>query len=136
MKLKIVIFLLFLLPKLVLAEWVLPIPDGGGVKTSKPSIQGKIIEISNNTIKLQKDIPGKVSTIVDHLTYNNQTTFFFYSGGILFPDELSSGQYIWIWYITENPKMAGNPPIAAVIMLWSTNIKDVPANKAKWRFVK
>lgn len=136
MKCKIVIFLLFLLPKLVLGEWVLPIPDGGGVKPSKPSIQGKIIEISNNIIKLQKDVPGKVSTIVDHVTFNDQTKFFFYSGGILFPDELSSGQYIWIWYITENPEMAGNPPISAVIMLWSTNVKDVPANKIKWRFAK
>jgi hypothetical protein len=114
------------------ARWTLPVANGGGEDPSPPSVQGYITDVSPSAITLKPDRrDGKASKpVIARLA--KQTQFFTGYGGAYEPQELQPGLYVWVWYITENPQKAGNPPVAAVVMLWSTDPHDKPSSEVRW----
>ena len=123
---------LIALPATVQAKWVLPIADGGDVEPSAPSVQGYLSGVTSNeiTIKIDNRDDRIKDTVIVRLM--PQTEFFTAYGGYYKSNELSSGQYVWVWYVTEDPKKAGTPPQAAVVMLWSTDPSDKPTEEIRW----
>lgn len=116
------------------ADWTLPVADGGGVEPSLPSVQGYLASVTTNSITLKPDRrDGKpTNTVTVRLT--SKTDFFSGYGGLYTPDQLRPGQYVWVWYITEDPQKAGAPPQAAVVMLWSRDPKDKPTDNVRWHY--
>lgn len=116
------------------ARWVLPVPDGGDVEPSPPSVQGYLVTVATDSITLKRDSrDGKArDTPVVRLT--SRTEFFSAYGGAYKPNELRPGQYVWVWYITQDPRKAGSPAQAAVVMLWSTDPNDKPSKEIRWHF--
>jgi hypothetical protein len=115
-------------------RWTLPAPDSGDAKPSPPSVHGYLVAAATQSVKLERDSrDASASTIVD-VRLTAKTEFFSAYGGAYTPDELRSGQYVWVWYVTANPAKAGVPPRAAVVMLWSKNPMDKPSPKVRWRF--
>jgi hypothetical protein len=114
--------------------WILPIPDGGDVKPSRPSVQGHLISINNNLITLDNERrKGKTkNTTISRLT--SETELFTSFGGYCKTKDLHPNQYAWIWYVTKDSKKAGTPPKIAVLMIWSKDPKDQPTVKSKWQF--
>jgi hypothetical protein len=105
-------------------HWVLPVPDSGDTKPSPPSVHGYLVEAAKQSVKVKRDSrDASVGTTVNvHLT--SKAEFFTAYGGDYAPDELRSGQYVWVWYLTANPAEAGTPPRAAVVKLWSKDQTD------------
>jgi hypothetical protein len=118
------------------ARWVLPVADGDDIEPSSPSVQGYLISVGNNSITLQRDTRDGKGKDADTIKLTSQTEFFSAYGGSYKPDQLRSGQYVWVWYITEDPKKAGKPPKAAVVMLWSLDPSDKPSGEVRWHFEK
>jgi hypothetical protein len=127
---------LIMFPTRVQAKWVLPIADGSDVEPSLPSVQGYLVSVTNNEITLKRDSSdGKMKdTVIVRLM--PRTEFFSAYGGFYTSNELRSGQYVWVWYVSEDPKKAGTPPQAAVVMLWSTDPSDKPTEEIRWHFEK
>lgn len=118
------------------SSWTLPVADGGGVIPSPPSVQGYLTRVESNLIALKRDRPdGEASeTVVVRLT--SKTEFFSAYGGLYTPDTLRAGQYVWVWYIAADPRKAGTPPQAAVVMLWSSDPDDKPSDDVRWHYQK
>ena len=57
------------------------------------------------------------------------TQLFTAFGGYVEQNELRPGQYVWVWYATRNPRKAGDPPRAAVIMPFSLDPADQPSDR-------
>jgi hypothetical protein len=115
-------------------RWILPVPDGGGPEPSAPSVHGYLIDAANQTLKIRSDSrDGSVGTTVS-VRLPSKTAFFTAYGGGYAPEELRSGQYVWVWYVTANSAEAGTPPRAAVVMLWSKDKSDKPSPKIRWSF--
>jgi len=132
----VILLALIVLPTTVHANWVLPIADGSDVEPSSPSVQGYLISVTSNEITIKRDSrDDKIKdTVIVRLM--PQTEFFTAYGGYYKSNELSAGQYVWVWYVTEDPKKAGTPPQAAVVMLWSTDPSDKPTEEVRWDFEK
>jgi hypothetical protein len=115
-------------------HWSLPVPDGGDTKPSPPSVHGYLVAAAKQRVKVKRDSrDASVGTTVN-IQLTSKTGFFTAYGGDYSPDELRSGQYVWIWYVTANPSEAGTPPRAAVVMLWSKDQTDKPPPKVRWSF--
>jgi hypothetical protein len=91
-------------------EYILPTPDGDKAKASPPHVVGRIVEIKGSIISLRTD-----QSALTQVGINLKTSLFTSYGGFVRPEELKSGLLVRIWFVTSNPKQAGNPPIAAVI---------------------
>ncbi len=127
---------LIMLPASTQAKWILPVADGGNVKPSSPSVQGYLARVTSNEITITRDSrDGKMKDNVI-VRLMPRTEFFTAYGGLYKSNELNSGQYVWVWYVNEDPKKAGTPPQAAVIMLWSTDPSDKPTAEIRWHFEK
>jgi hypothetical protein len=115
-------------------RWILPVPDGGDVEPSPPSVQGYLVAAAKRSVTVKRDSrDASVGTTVN-VQLTSKTEFFTAYGGAYTPDELRSGQYVWVWYVTANPAQAGTPPRAAVVMLWSRDQSDKPSPKVRWSF--
>jgi hypothetical protein len=139
MNIKIVFAVILLLtisagaPQLLHARWVLPVADYQDEPASPPSVQGFIESVSDNSITMKVDSRNRKTKKLVTIRLTPKTEYFFESGGYLERNELQPKQYIWVWYIIENPQKAGHPPRAAVVMLWSIDINQ-PVDKAiKWK---
>jgi len=118
------------------ARWVLPIADGGSIEPSSPSDQGYLISVGNSFITLRRDTHDGKGKNTDRIKLTSRTEFFMAYGGNYKPGQLRPGQYVWVWHITEDPKKAGRPPQAAVVMLWSLDPNDKPSEEVRWHFEK
>jgi len=115
-------------------RWILPVPDGGDIEPSPPSVHGYLVAAAKQSVKVKRDSrDASVGTTVN-VQLTSKTKFFTAYGGYYTPDELRSGQYVWVWYVTANPAEAGTPPRAAVVMLWSKDESDKPSPKVRWSF--
>ncbi len=132
LKTIIIVFVIMLCSIPGYARWILPVPDGDGPNPSPPSIQGYIIDIKNNYITIEPDRIDESASKPVKIRIAKKTQFFTGYGGTYEVDELRIGVYIWVWYITENIRMAGTPPEVAVLMLWSKDPKDKPYFKIRW----
>ena len=91
-------------------RWVLPVPDGGDTKPSPPSVHGYLVAAAKQSAKVKRDSrDASVGTTVN-VELTSKTEVFTADGGDYTPDELRSGQYVWVWYVTANPAEAGPPP--------------------------
>jgi hypothetical protein len=126
--------IVFLCATISYAEWVLPVADGDGRSPSQPSIQGYILKCSSDSVTIDPDRKDGIKTLPVSVKFIPNTNFFTAFGGFYTSGELQPGQYLWVWYITENTKKAGMPPRAAVIMLWSRDPNDKPSEEDKWRW--
>jgi hypothetical protein len=114
-------------------RWILPVPDGD-IEPSPPSVHGYLIAAANLSGKVKRDSrDASLGTTID-VRLTSKTKFFTAYGGYYTPDELRSGQYVWVWYVTANPAEAGTPARAAVVMLWSKDQTDKPSPKVRWSF--
>jgi hypothetical protein len=114
--------------------WTLPAADGGDVKPSPPSVHGYVLAAGKQRLTVKRDSrSADVGTRVN-VQLTPKTQFFTAYGGDYNPDELRSGQYAWIWFVTADPAKAGKPPRAAVVMLLSTSVSDKPSAKVRSRF--
>jgi hypothetical protein len=112
-------------------RWVLPIPDGGGVIPSPPSVHGFIVSRTSSTISVNEDAGSLATKRVSKVELRPRTQFFSAYGGPYDVDDLAAGQYVWVWYVTADPKASGTPPKAAVVMLWSSDPADKPTAKMR-----
>ena len=114
--------------------WTLPVADGGGVEPSPPSVHGYLLGTEKQELTLRADShgPNVGGRVTVGLTAKTQ--FFTAYGGPYSSDELRSGQYVWVWYITADPAKAGTPPNAAVVMLWSKDPSDKPTPQMRWSY--
>ena len=129
---------LLLASSLALAQtkrWVLPAVDGDNTP-SAPSIHGYLTEASRFGVTVQRDVRGGSTGESAHVRLTSRTKFFTTYGGYYMPEELRSGQYVWVWYVTSKPDEAGIPPRAAVVMLWSTDPTDKPSANTRWSYDK
>lgn len=115
-----------------LAQWILPVADGDIVEPSPPSIQGFIAETGKDKIAINRDKREGLTKEIVTVKLTCKTEFFSAYGGLYTPDRFSEGQYVWVWYITENPANAGIPPQAAIVMLWSEDPLDKPSEGIRW----
>jgi hypothetical protein len=91
-------------------RWILPVPDGEDTKPSPPSLHGYRVAVAKQRVKVKRDSrDASVGTTVN-IQLTSKTEFFTAYGGDYSPDELRSGQYVWVWYVTANPAEAGTPP--------------------------
>jgi len=127
---------LILIASPVCASWTLPIADGGDVDPSPPSVQGYLATVATNSITLKTDYKDKIPTKLATARLTPKTQFFSGYGGAYDADELRPGLYVWVWYITEDSRMAGTPPEAAVVMLWSKDPNDKPSSEVRGHFLK
>src|SRR6266850_3306849 len=114
-------------------RWTLPVADGGP-EPSLPSIHGYLVAVGKHRLTVKGDgRDGSVGTLAN-IQLTSKTDFFGAYGGYVTPDELQSGQYVWVWYITEDAAKAGTPPRAAVVVLWSTVPSDKPSPQVRWSY--
>ena len=115
-------------------SWILPVPDGSDIEPSPPSVHGYVVAAAKQSLKVKRDShDAGVGTTVN-IQLASKTKFFTANGGYYTPDELRSGQYVWVWYVTPNPAEAGTPARAAVVMLWSKDQTDIPSPKVRRSF--
>jgi len=107
--------------------YVLPAPDTCLPDTAAPSIRGRIKAVAKAGISVKPD---------DHLhpkpifiSIRRDTQLFTAFGGFVEPSELRAGQYVWVWYVTRDPRRAGSPPKAAVVMPFSMDPTDQPSTR-------
>jgi hypothetical protein len=115
-------------------HWILPVPDGGYIKPSSPSVHGYLVAVSKHGVKIRPDSRGVKVGMAVNIQLTSKTSFFTAYGGYYTADELRLGQYAWVWYITANPEEAGTPPRAAIVMLWSKDPTEKLSPKVRWRF--
>jgi hypothetical protein len=115
-------------------RWILPVADGGDVEPSPPSVHGYLVAAAKQSVTVKRDSRDPAGGTTVNVQLTPKTEFFTAYGGLYTPDELRSGQYVWVWYITANPAEAGTPPRAAVMVLWSTDPSDKPSAKMRWSF--
>ena|GEM_PF-2407522 len=115
------------------AGWVLPAPDGGP-QPSPSSVHGYVVKAVKPNIVVERDTrDSKTGDSVD-VRLTSKTKLFTAFGGLYTVDQLRAGQYVWVWYVTPDPRKAGTPPAAAVVMLWSTDPADKPSQDVRWKF--
>ena len=90
-------------------RWVLPVPDGGDAKSSPPSVHGYLVAAAKQSAKVRRDSRDASVWTTVNVELTSKTEFFTAYGGDYTPDELRSGQYVWVWYVTANPAEAGTP---------------------------
>jgi hypothetical protein len=115
-------------------RWVLPVPDGGGVKPLPPSVHGYIARVTKGRIEVVPDSRRRRAGLAVPLRLASRTDFFSAYGGPYDREDLRAGQYVWVWYITADPGKAGVPPDAAVVMMWSKDPDDKPSEDVRWSF--
>ncbi|HSH98904.1 MAG: hypothetical protein ACAH07_06145 [Methylophilaceae bacterium] len=98
-------------PQAIAASCVLPVPDGGEIDPSPPSVKGVISKVAGHEIRLreQKSKPIKVV---------KETELFTVYGGSVEPEELKKGQHVFVWYVGCK-KVHDVTPVAAIIQLCS-----------------
>jgi hypothetical protein len=115
-------------------RWVLPVADGGGDAPSPPSVHGYLADVKKRIITVKKDSRKGTPQELVKFQLAPKTDFFTADGGPYESDRLRVGQYVWVWYATANPAQAGNPPRAAVVVLWSLDPDDQPSAKVRWSY--
>jgi hypothetical protein len=115
-------FLIFQMLQPRIPGYILPLPDYRGPETAPAPLEGRITAINNNTITIK---PKHASAAIK-VVITKTTAFFSYHGGMVKREELAIGQYVWVWFVTRDPKQAGNPPKAAVVMPFSLDPNDQP----------
>jgi hypothetical protein len=106
------------------SKHVLPVADGGGPKPSPPSLIGRIVSVAPDEIVVEKKLETGEPLSKFTIRVTEKTKIFTVYGGYVGPNELSVGQRVKIWNTTPKPIKNGQPTVAAVIMLASTNPND------------
>ncbi len=115
-------------------RWVLPVADGGSVTPSQPSVHGYLIVAGRQDITVKRESRDADAGRSVRVRLTPKTKFFTAYGGAYDPDQLRTGQYVWIWYITADPAQAGIPSRAAAVVLWSTDPSDKPSQNVRWSY--
>jgi len=113
--------------------YIIPEENSYGKAISPASIAGNIVGISDSTlfINCNKITNSAAKWQVATISYN---TFIFGSNGETASfKKLIAGQYVWVWYISNNPKNLGNPPRVGAIMIYSLNPEFQPNDWEKKR---
>jgi len=123
---KIILFIFFLFVSIASVclgqDYIIPNADYNEQTPSPPSIKGKIKSVASNKLVVETKI-GKINKHrIVTIKLNAKTRMFTVYGGRVDPKELVAGQRVRIWYTVKNP--ITKPPIAAAIMLASTDPKD------------
>lgn len=115
-------------------RWVLPVADGGEETPSPPSVHGYLVGVTKHVLTVQRD--SRKGSSQEHVKFQliAKTDYFTAYGGRYESERLRVGQYVWVWYVTANPVLAGNPPRAAVVVLWSLDPDDKPSAKVRWSY--
>lgn len=132
--LAVVLLILFVATSIAYARWVLPVADGSGVTPSSPSIHGQISGVAKRVISVRPESRNRESLPIVEFRTTPKTEFFTAYGGDYSPNNFRTGQYVWVWYITQDPAKAGTPPQAAVVILWSKDPRDKPSKKIRWSY--
>lgn len=111
----ILVFAFFLLGN---SGYVLPVPDGGELNPSPPSLVGTLKSVSGADITvLPKD---SASPVVVRII--KDTKIFTQAGGYVTPEKLVVDGLIEIWFTPESLKNKSDPPVAAVIRVEIRNV--------------
>jgi hypothetical protein len=100
---------------------ILPVPDGGDVEPSPPSLTGTILSVT----------PGKVLVRVNgakhsqHVALSPTTELFTVYGGGIEIGDLHTGQHTLIWFKACAAPKQGNP-VAAVLQVCSLAPEPCP----------
>jgi hypothetical protein len=113
---------LFLASLLVLAiflvgsgGYVLPVPDGGELNPSPPSLVGTLKAVSDDNITV---LP-KGGTLPVILIITKNTSIFTIAGGYVPLDRLVLEGPVEVWYTPESLKSKHDKPVAAVVRVKS-----------------
>ena len=103
------------------SQCVLPVPDGGDVEPSPPSLTGTILSVAPSEVLVR--ITGAKHT--QHVSVNPATELFtIYGGGIEIGD-LHPGQHALIWFKGCAAPERGTP-VAAVLQICSLAAEPCP----------
>src|SRR5262249_47983617 len=78
-------------------NWVLPVADGGP-QPSPPSVHGYLVRVTKRTIIVRREVRDAKTRSAVTVQLKAKTNFFTAYGGPYTPDQLCSGQYVWVWY--------------------------------------
>ena len=114
-------------------RWTLPVAYGGP-EPSPPSIHGYLVAAGKQRLSLKRDSRDGSAGTSANVQLTSKTELFTAYGGLVTPDQLQPGQYVWVWYMTADTAKAGTPPRAAVVIVWSTSASDKPSQKVRWSY--
>ncbi|MEO8603179.1 MAG: hypothetical protein ABI629_11440 [bacterium] len=103
--------------------YVLPVADYQTEPASPPTLQGRVADVAQGDLSVTVDgEPDRQARV----RIRSETQMVSLYGGTFDPEELRSGQYVWVWYRTGQPVSFDEVRDAAVVMLWSTDPSDQP----------
>jgi hypothetical protein len=91
--------------------YVLPVPDGGELHPSQPSLVGTLKAVSGNDITVLPK--GRTRPVVVRIT--KDTTVFTKAGGYVPPERLVLDAPVEVWFTPESLKNKQESPVAAVV---------------------
>jgi hypothetical protein len=91
--------------------YVLPVPDGGELHPSPPSLVGTLKAVSANDITVLPK--GGARPVVVRIT--KDTTMFTTAGGYVPPERLVLEGPVEVWFTPESLKNKRDAPVAAVV---------------------
>lgn len=127
--------LLLSCPAFSSSGYILPVSDNRE-NISPVSIRGTIKNVTESILTIQSENKNNVKSINKKIKLTTKTDMFAEFGGIINISDMASGQYVWIWYNSNNIKNTGTPTEAATVIVWSTDPKDQPSDKDKKSYDK
>jgi hypothetical protein len=100
---------------------VLPVPDGGDIKPSPPSLTGKIVGVSSKSVSIQLYRTKKVVRI----SITPYTSLFTVYGGGVSSSDLQAGQHVLVW-LQHCTKPTTKSNQASVVQLCSLAAEPCP----------
>ena len=100
---------------------VLPVPDGGDIEPTQPSLTGKVISVSSKSVSVK---PYRTKKVVRISITRDTSLFTVYGGGISSTD-LRNGQHVLIW-LKHCAKPSGRSNQASVVQLCSLAAEPCP----------
>lgn len=100
-----------------------PSADGGNIDSAPANVEGELIEVTASTLVIEKK--GGTEKVKVKLTEN--TDYFTAFGGFVRPDELRSGQVVWVWFENcDSSKDKDSLPKAKTVKVYSLDPNDRP----------
>lgn len=122
MHIRILLALLMLTALSACRPYILPVPDGGGLTPSPPSLIGTLVAVSSQTISVNSDNPPAAFGNPVLLGLTPQTAIFTEDGGFLTPGDLRVGLTVRVWFATRRGTPRSCPRAGAVVVVPSEHL--------------
>jgi hypothetical protein len=103
------------------AACILPVPDGDGRSPSPANLHGRIEKVESGSVAIR---PNAKAALVKVLLPKNAEIYSAFGGDVKV-EELSAGQYVWVWYVGCKPPSKG-APVSAYFQVFSRDPHDHP----------